>query len=123
MLLQHSLPISQRPLRTDSNVPWGDTDGDSLQNWREQSAGTDPNKADTEGCAGLVRWKIWRAIPGRYVFDLRRAGHFPTGPSELRYLDRMEIPTGNGRPCRFVPSKSPASSSVLASNTAPRQTQ
>jgi hypothetical protein len=78
------------------NGPWGDPDGDGLPNWREQLAGTSPIVADTEGRAGLVRWEIWRDIPGRYVFDLRRAGHFPNGPREIRFLDRLEIPTGNG---------------------------
>jgi hypothetical protein len=78
------------------NSPWGDPDGDGFPNWQEQRAGTDPLKADTEGRAGLVRWEIWRDIPGRYVFDLRRAGHFPAGPREVRFLDRLEIPVGNG---------------------------
>jgi hypothetical protein len=53
-------------------------------------------KADNEGREGLVRWELWRDIPGRYVFDLRRAAHFPTGPRETRFLNRLEIPTGNG---------------------------
>jgi hypothetical protein len=78
------------------NSPWGDPDGDGLLNWQEQLAGTDPTKADTDGSAGLVRWELWRDIPGSYVFDLQRAGHFPTGPREVRFLDRLEIPVGNG---------------------------
>ena len=78
------------------NGPWGDPDGDGLLNWQEQSAGTDPNKADVEGRDGLVRWEIWRGIAGRYVFDLKRHSDFPIGPHEVRFLDRLEIPTGNG---------------------------
>lgn len=97
--LHDSWKIRHRLDRDDavgSDSPWGDPDGDDLPNWQEQRAGTNPLKADTEGRAGLLRWEIWRAIPGRYVFDLRRAGHFPTGPREVRFLDRLEIPVGNG---------------------------
>lgn len=81
---------------TGPEGPWGDPDGDGLLNWQEQLGGTDPLKADTEDRDGLVRWEIWRDIPGAYVFDLRRASVFPTGPREVRYLNRLEIPTGNG---------------------------
>lgn len=76
--------------------PWGDPDGDGLLNWQEQSAGTNPLAADTEGRAGLVRWELWRGIPGKYVFDLKRAAAFPTSPAEIRYLGNLEIPAGNG---------------------------
>jgi hypothetical protein len=76
--------------------PFGDPDGDSVLNWREQIAGTDPLKADAEGRDGLVRWEVWRNIPGRYVFDLGRSGNFPQHPDEIRYLNRLEIPVGNG---------------------------
>lgn len=78
------------------NGIWGDPDGDLLPNWREQLADTNPKEADVAGRDGFIRWEIWRDIPGRYVFDLRRAANFPTGARELRYLDRLEIPTGNG---------------------------
>jgi hypothetical protein len=78
------------------NGPWGDPDGDGLLNWQEQAAGTDPKKADVEGREGLVRWEIWRDISGKYVFDLKRDSNFPTGSHEVRFLDRLEIPTGNG---------------------------
>jgi hypothetical protein len=76
--------------------PFGDPDGDGLPNWRERLAGADPQKADTAGRAGLVRWELWRGIPGRHVFDLKRAAGYPAGSREVRYLDRLEIPTGNG---------------------------
>ena len=79
--------------------PWGDPDGDFLPNWREHLARTDPNVKDAEDRAGLVRWETWRDVPGRYVFDLRRAAQFPTGPHEVRYLDRLEIPAGIGDHC------------------------
>ena len=79
------------------NGPWGDPDGDGLLNWQEQLLGSDPMEADADGRAGLVRWELWRDIPGTYVFDLLRAEHFPTGPREVRFLDRLEIPPGNGR--------------------------
>lgn len=78
------------------NSPWGDPDGDGLLNWQEMLRDSDPHKADTEGSPSLVRWELWRDIPGQYIFDLRRAPHFPTGPREVRFLDRLEIPTGNG---------------------------
>ncbi len=76
--------------------PWGDPDGDGLPNWRERLVGADPLTADAAGRAGLVRWELWRGIPGRHVFDLKRAADYPAGPREVRYLDRLEIPTGNG---------------------------
>lgn len=94
-LLNHA-PGEKKTDAMGPNSPWGDPDGDGLLNWQEQAANTDPRKADVEDRAGLVRWEIWRDIPGRYVFDLRRAGHFSSGPHEVRYLDRLEIPTGNG---------------------------
>jgi hypothetical protein len=76
--------------------PWGDPDADGLPNWQEQLAGTNPLAADAEGRAGLVRWEIWRDIPGQYVFDLSRSAAFPQGPREVRHRDRLEIPVGNG---------------------------
>lgn len=76
--------------------PWGDPDRDGLLNWQEQRRNLNPRKADCKGTPGIVLWELWRDIPGQYVFDLRRAPHFPTGSREIRYLDRLEIPTGNG---------------------------
>jgi hypothetical protein len=76
--------------------PWGDPDGDGLLNWQEQKHELNPLKADSKGASGMVLWEIWRNIPGGYVFDLRRAAHFPTGEREVRYLDRLIIPTGQG---------------------------
>jgi len=76
--------------------PWGDPDGDGLLNWQEQMAGTNPDEADGEGAPGLVRWELWRDVPGQYVFDLTRSSEFPQSPPELRYLNRLEIPVGSG---------------------------
>jgi hypothetical protein len=76
--------------------PWGDPDGDGLLNWQEQVAGSDPRTAETGGRAGLVRWELWRDIPGKYVFDLKRVADFPTSPAEIRYVGSLEIPVGNG---------------------------
>lgn len=76
--------------------PWGDPDRDGLLNWQEDLRNLNPRIADSKGAPGLVLWELWRNIPGQYVFDLRRAAHFPTGSREIRYLDRLEIPTGNG---------------------------
>ncbi len=78
------------------NSPWGDPDSDGLLNWQERLASTDPLKADSEGRAGLVRWEVWRNIPGRFVFDLTRNPDFPQTPDEVRYLQRLELPVGNG---------------------------
>lgn len=78
------------------NGPWGDPDGDGLLNWQEQIAGTNPQKADAEGRMGLMRLEVWRNIPGKYVFDLTRSANFPQKPTEFRYLNRLEIPVGNG---------------------------
>lgn len=90
---RHGLTLDQA---SGPDSPWGDPDGDGLLNWQEMLRDSDPKKADTVGIPGLVRWELWRDIPGRYIFDLRRAPHFPTGPCEIRFLDRLEIPTGNG---------------------------
>lgn len=76
--------------------PWGDPDGDGLLNWQEENLNLNPRKDDSKGASGFVLWELWRDIPGQYVFDLRRAPHFPTGAREIRHLDRLEIPTGNG---------------------------
>lgn len=78
------------------NGPWGDPDLDKLLNWQEQIAGTNPLKADAEGAASLVRWEIWRDVPGRYVYDLTRDSGFPAKPDEVRYLSRLELPVGSG---------------------------
>ena len=78
------------------NGPWGDPDQDKLLNWQEQMAGTNPLKADAEGAASLVRWEIWRDVPGRYVYDLTRDSGFPAKPDEVRYLSRLELPVGSG---------------------------
>ncbi len=43
-----------------------------------------------------MRWELWRGIPGKYVFDLKRAAAFPSSPAETRYLGNLEIPAGNG---------------------------
>jgi len=76
--------------------PFGDPDGDGLLNGQEMLAGTDPLTPDAEGRDGLVRWEIWRNVPGKYVFDLTRSANFPQHPDELRYLSRLESPVGYG---------------------------
>ena len=81
---------------TGPDSPWGDPDKDGLLNWQEQRQNLNPLKPDGKGADGLVLWELWRDIPGQYVFDLRRAPHFPSGSREIRYLDRLVIPTGNG---------------------------
>ena len=78
------------------NGPWGDPDGDGVPNWLEQITGGNPLKPDSEGRDGLIRWEVWRNIPGKYVFDLTRSRNFPQHPDEVRYLRRIEIPVGNG---------------------------
>ena len=77
--------------------PWGDPDGDGVPNWMEYLAHTDPLKADAVDHKGLVRWEIWRNVPGAYVFDLTRSANFPQHPDELRYLRRLETPVGFGQ--------------------------
>jgi len=90
----------QAGLNVDSgegpNSPWGDPDGDGVPNWLEQLSGGHPLKPDAEGRDGLIRWDLWRNIPGKYVFDLTRTAGFPQHPDEVRYLRRLEIPVGNG---------------------------
>lgn len=76
--------------------PWGDPDGDRVLNWQERLTGGNPRAADEEGRGGLVRWEIWRGIPGRYVFDLTRSPGFPPRPDEVRHLCRLETPAGLG---------------------------
>ena len=78
------------------NGIWGDADSDGKLNWQEMLLGTDPNKADSEGNPGCIRWEIWRGIPGQYVFDLTRAATFPKQPDEVRYLHRLETSPGYG---------------------------
>ncbi len=78
------------------NSHWGDPDGDGVPNWLEQICGGLPLKQDSEGRAGLIRWEVWRGIPGKYVFDLTRSANFPQRPDEVRYLRRLETPVGNG---------------------------
>ena len=78
------------------NSHWADPDGDGAPNWLEQISGGLPLKPDSEGRAGLIRWEVWRGIPGKYVFDLTRSGNFPQHPDEVRYLRRLETPVGNG---------------------------
>ena len=78
------------------NGPWGDKDNDGVPNWLEQISGGNPLKPDSEGRDGLIRFEVWRNIPGKYVFDLTRSRGFPQHPDEIRYLRRLEIPVGNG---------------------------
>ncbi|MEI7957004.1 MAG: PA14 domain-containing protein, partial [Verrucomicrobiota bacterium] len=76
--------------------PFGDPDGDGIPNWLECLTNGNPLKADAENRQGLVRFEVWRNIPGQYVFDLTRSAGFPQHPDEVRYLTRLEIPVGNG---------------------------
>lgn len=90
---RHGLSL-EKPIGPES--PWGDPDGDGLLNWQERRSNLNPRSQDCKGSSGIVLWEVWRDIPGQYVFDLRRAPHFPMGNREIRFLEKLSIPSGYG---------------------------